>query len=156
MTVTTGRKWYREPYVWMLISFPLAAVIGGIITITLAIKSDDGLVVDDYYKEGLKINRTLERDNAAKAYDLQAKLQLPENAGEFRLILSGNGDFSPPKELSVKFLHATRGGHDQEIAMKKSMGNTYLGQIPKLISGKWHILIEADDWRLVEHTFIHP
>ena len=33
--------WYREPYVWLLISIPAAAVLAGLITLALAIASDD-------------------------------------------------------------------------------------------------------------------
>ena len=68
------KPWYREPFVWLVILFPASAVIGGMITISLAISSDDGLVVDDYYKRGLEINRTLERDKAAARHGIQATL----------------------------------------------------------------------------------
>ena len=66
--------WYKESYVWLLIFFPLLAVIGGIVTTILAVQSDDGLVVDDYYKQGLEINRTLERDQVAVDYNLDADI----------------------------------------------------------------------------------
>jgi hypothetical protein len=33
--------WHREPYVWLLISIPAAAVLAGLITLALAIASDD-------------------------------------------------------------------------------------------------------------------
>ena len=56
------RPWYSHPYVWMVIAFPLAAVIAGFITLTLAIQSDTGLVVDDYYRKGQAINQIIERD----------------------------------------------------------------------------------------------
>ena len=71
--------WHKEHYVWLIIFFPLLAVVGGIITFILAINSNDGLVVDDYYKQGLEINRTLERDQNAANYELDADIQfMPE------------------------------------------------------------------------------
>jgi hypothetical protein len=33
--------WYWEPYVWLLISIPAAAVLAALITLALAIPSDD-------------------------------------------------------------------------------------------------------------------
>ena len=36
-----GRPWYREPMVWLVISIPLAAVIGGLVTLGLAIRGGD-------------------------------------------------------------------------------------------------------------------
>jgi len=35
--------WYREPYVWLLISIPAAAVLAGLITLALAIASEDAV-----------------------------------------------------------------------------------------------------------------
>ncbi len=51
--------WYREPYVWLLIAIPACAVVAGFVTLALAIATDDGLVVDDYYWQGKQINRVL-------------------------------------------------------------------------------------------------
>jgi len=33
-------RWYREPYVWLLMSIPAATVLAGLITLALAIASD--------------------------------------------------------------------------------------------------------------------
>ena len=53
------KPWYREPWVWLMIALPASAVVGGIITIYLAVSTSDGLVVDDYYKRGKAINLDL-------------------------------------------------------------------------------------------------
>ena len=45
------QPWYRQGWPWFLIALPASAVIGGIITIILAVNSPNALVVDDYYKE---------------------------------------------------------------------------------------------------------
>ena len=58
-------NWKQEPLVWLLIAIPAAAVIMGIVMLTLAIKSYSGLVIDDYYKHGKQINRVLARDRFA-------------------------------------------------------------------------------------------
>ena len=57
--------WYREPWPWILISGPAIVVVAGFYTLYLAVVGADPLVVDNYYKEGLAINRVLERDQAA-------------------------------------------------------------------------------------------
>ena len=146
--------WYREPYVWLLIAFPSAAVVGGFITLGLAITSDDGLVVDDYYKEGLMINRVLERDQAAADRGLAAKLQLSPDHGRFNLFLTGSGGFTPPDQLRVSFLHSTRAGFDRHVTIPKNAGNMYSAVIPSLIRGHWYIQIETDDWRLLKSMTI--
>ncbi len=144
------RHWSREPYVWLLIAFPAAAVIAGIITFILAIRSEDGLVVDDYYKRGLEINRTLDRDLLAQQYALDAKLNLPD--GDSRLIveLYSNVDFIPPQTLKINLLHATRKGFDQVFLVSRTDGNRYVTPVRKLKPGRWHVLMETDEWRLVK------
>jgi uncharacterized protein len=141
--------WFKEAYVWLLISFPLAAVIAGVITITLAIQSDDGLVVDDYYKQGLAINRKLERDRKASDYQLSANLQYARDNEKVRLILNGNSAFTYPDELRLSFLNASRAGEDKEIVLMRNNDNTFTASNPELNRGNWHVLIEDDEWRLL-------
>jgi len=46
------RPWYKEPWPWVAIAVPGAAVIMGIITFYLAVSNPDYLVVDDeQYRE---------------------------------------------------------------------------------------------------------
>jgi len=75
---SSPRPWFREPWVWLIIALPASAVFGGIITIWIAVESDDGLVQDDYYKYGMEINKTLDRDKAAVQYELVANLIISE------------------------------------------------------------------------------
>jgi hypothetical protein len=144
------KPWYMEPYVWLIISFPLAAVIAGIITAVLAVKSDDGLVVDDYYKEGLAINRKLERDQLATEYELTANLQYARDDENIRIIVTANNNFNYPDNLKVSFLNASRAGVDKEVLLSMTGKNAYTGTNPDLGKGKWHVLIENDEWRLLE------
>jgi hypothetical protein len=41
------KPWYREPWPWVAIAIPGAAVIMGITTLVLALKNPDPLVVDE-------------------------------------------------------------------------------------------------------------
>jgi hypothetical protein len=46
------RPWYKEPWPWVAIAIPAAAVIMGIVTFYLAVSNPDHLVVDDgVYRE---------------------------------------------------------------------------------------------------------
>ena len=136
------RPWHKEYYVWLVIFFPLLAVVAGIYTIHLAITSNDGLVVDDYYKQGLEINRTLERDK------FEPSLQ------EVLITLSANDNFSYPAMIEARFLNATRAGLDQAVNMISTDHGIYRGQLPKLTTGKWYLQLEQQDWRLSQELLI--
>ena len=142
------KPWYREPFVWLVILFPASAVIGGMITISLAISSDDGLVVDDYYKQGLEINLVLKRDKAAIKHGLQANLNFENDFIQVRL--NKHVDYDLPKQIDLYFSHHTRPGFDKELILDKVADNIYQSKAPELILGKWSIQISADDWRLLQ------
>lgn len=146
--------WYREPYVWFLIAIPLVAVIGGIITARLAVDSNDGLVVDDYYKKGLEINRVLERDDAAEKLGIKADIQLSSEQDAFRLFLTGNAGFTMPDRIDVRFLYATRSGFDKHLTLAKQNNNFYQGQLQQLQKGRWYVQIEAANWRLLKTILV--
>ena len=71
--------WYKVPFVWLVVGIPLSAVIMGGVILYFSIVSFDGLVVDDYYTEGKKINRVLKRDKAAYIHGLRAQVQIEDN-----------------------------------------------------------------------------
>lgn len=143
-------RWYRQPMVWMLIVIPGSAVVAGFYTLYLAIVSFDGMVVDDYYKQGKEINRVLERDQRANTLGLIADARFDESAKQVRLVLkAGSKQFEFPQQLKLRFLHSTRAGNDQEIALVLDKPGQYRGVLPSLVPGRWDILLEDSKWRLV-------
>lgn len=143
--------WYKEPLVWLIIFFPLSAVLGGIVTTWLAITSYDGLVIDDYYKYGLQINKVLDREKTAERYGLKAVVIPNQDNNRIRLILRSNEQFTMPDSLDLQFLHPTRDGFDQALTLAMVDEGIYEGALPELITGNWYLQISAQDWRLLEY-----
>ena len=52
MDTDTRRPWYRQAWPWLLIIPPAGAVIGGAITLYLAISHPDTLVRADCHRDG--------------------------------------------------------------------------------------------------------
>ena len=140
--------WHREPFVWLVIAFPLAAVIGGMATLYLAIASWDGLVVDDYYKQGLEINKVLARDEEAQTEGFAAGLTVDPDRVTVRLT-NARGK-SLPASLKVSFIHATRAGFDRELDLPLNADGVYSAPLGALPPGHWHVHIETPEWRLIE------
>lgn len=141
------RPWYREPWPWLLMAAPAAAVIGGAITLWLALASADGLVADDYYKQGLAINRELRRERTAAERGIAAVVEARE--GALRVALSGRAE---PEALFVQLVHATRAGHDERLRLPRVAPGLYQGELPSLAAGRWRVVIEdpRGEWRLVK------
>jgi len=143
-------RWYRQPLVWMLIVIPGSAVVAGFYTLYLAIVSFDGMVVDDYYKQGKEINLVLERDQKAGALGLAADARFDQGAKLVKLVLTaGDRQFKFPQRLKLSFLHSTRAGNDQQIALIMEKPGHYRGSLPALVPGRWDVLLEDMQWRLV-------
>lgn len=58
--------WWRFGYVWLVVAGPAAVVVAGIATVWIAVKSPNPIVAEDYYRQGIEINRTLEARDAAR------------------------------------------------------------------------------------------
>ena len=150
MKEDTGARppWYREPLVWLVIAFPLAAVVGGFATLYLAIRSWDGLVVDDYYKQGLEINKLLARDELAQQAGYTASVAVAD--GQVTVHLASTHGSPLPPIIKVSFIHATRAGLDKTLEIPQTGGGVYVAPVGALPAGHWHVHIEAAEWRLIE------
>lgn len=149
LSTTAEPAWYRQFWPWFIILFPLMAVIGGMITIYLAIESADGLVADDYYKRGLAINADLSKDHRATELGLKAVIEF-DPQGKLRLTLSSSKvDELPVMAIKLRLVHPTRDHLDQEIELKLVDG-VYVGDYQVPAKGYWHLRLETvgGDWRL--------
>jgi len=140
--------WYRQPMVWLLIAFPLTSVILGVVLIVLAVNTSDGLVVDDYYKQGLEINRTLARDARARELALRAEIEISAADNRVSLRLSSSPEFQAPARLMLNFHHATRAGEDQAVSMRRDARGVYTAPRPDLAPGRWYVSTGTPEWRL--------
>lgn len=147
-TQTSPLAWYRQPLVWMVIAIPLASVIMGIVLLVLAISTYDGLVTDDYYKKGLQINRSMERDAAAERHGLSSEVLVGASGGVIEVRLEGEGAFAAPEAVELSLFHATRPGLDRHLVLRRESGGHYLTRRPELALGRWYLQLNADDWRL--------
>lgn len=66
------KHWWNSAYVWLIISGPLLVVIASFITLYLAIRTPDP-AVEDYYRKGIEINKTLDAQRDGLAPALQAR-----------------------------------------------------------------------------------
>ena len=145
--------WYRESWPWYLMLGPTVVVIACIYTAWLAITTSDGLVTNDYYKEGLAIEQTLARSHLADTLGLELHVQFSSDGVRAKLLadpISATTQFELPKSLRMSLSHPTRAGLDQQISMDLRDG-IYLGKIRLPASGHWLILFEDDvqTWRIL-------
>ena len=144
---TPAVPWYREPWPWLLMSGPATVVVAGVYTTILAFATSDGLAADDYYKQGLAINKTLKRQERARQLGLGASVAYSAASGQVRVTLSGAQH--PPKML-LRLIHPTRAGMDQRIELAHSQNGVYEAAT-SMPAGttRWNAVLETAEWRLV-------
>jgi hypothetical protein len=58
------QPWWKHGHVWLLISGPAAVVVAGLVTAWIAVSTPDPVISQDYYRQGIEINRQLARERA--------------------------------------------------------------------------------------------
>jgi hypothetical protein len=138
--------WYREPWPWLLMAGPAAVIVAGAATIWIAFASADGLVAEDYYRQGLAINKVLAREDAARRLGISAEVSF--QTGVLRVELRGQN----PEALFAHLAHATRAGHDMRLRLAPVREGVYQAELPPLPAGRWRIVIEDPQgtWRIAQ------
>lgn len=155
-----GRPWYREPWPWILMAGPVLVIIAAVVTIWIAVVSNDGLVTDDYYKEGLAVNQRLQRDQQAS--DLGVRADVMKSGKSLRLVLKGGEKLALPEAINLKLAHPTMSGQDQVVVMTSQGQGFYVGELGADISGRWLVSIEDpmgqwrvhSDWRVDQDALL--
>ena len=149
------KPWFKQPWLWFVLSVPIASVILSSIMVTVAVKGRDSLVSDNYYKDGMAINQTIEQDQLADELELKPSLELIEN----NVIIELNGNKSHPRYaeqafLTLKVLHPTVGDKDQVIKLLPTPSGQYVGEISSAIEGRRYLDLYAFDerWRIREEV----
>lgn len=139
--------WYREPWPWLLMAGPLAVIVAGAVTVWLALASNDGLVSDDYYKQGLAVNQVLSRDAAASALAYRARVTFAADTNRVTV----NMNRAPlSSQLVLRVVHSTRPGLDLVLPLTVRDGR-HEAVLPPLAAGRWRLVLEDQrrTWRLV-------
>lgn len=153
MNVIAQQKsaWWREPMVWLIIALPVTAVVASLVTWWIAARGADPLVAEDYYKQGMAIHQTLERESRAAALGLSAQLQVRD--GDLRVHLDGRLD-AYPDQLELTLVHPAREEHDLTLVLPATAQGEYRVALPPMSAGQRRLILESarQEWRLTGRT----
>ena len=147
------KPWYKEPWPWFFIAPIATSVCVGLFMLRMSIVTSDGLVSDDYYKEGRAYNKTLERDELAAQLSAQAIVRLDDVTGDINVRLAG--DFASfPQDLILEVVHPTREGFDQTLNLTPTLPPEFTGSIDTLMPGPRLLELSSPSqgWRLRART----
>jgi len=145
--------WYKQFWPWFLIALPGSVVIASIFTIIIATDNPDTVVVDDYYKQGLAINRNISREQLATQLGILATLNMTDN----KIIISLKSDQKIQHDyLILRLMHPTLADKDQQLKLNKITPTTYSAEIKAVSAGNWNFRLEGynPDWRIQKRVII--
>ena len=149
--IPAHRPPWREPLVWMVFGIPGLTVVAGLFTWWIAAQRADSNVAQDYYKRGLAINRSLEREALAQSRGLTADVSL-HGAHDLRVRLTGAGEM--PATITVLLVHPVRAEQDRRLMLDRQPDGGYRTVSPLAGAGTWGLAIETPDWRLANRRVV--
>ena len=144
------KPWYRQFWPWFVILIPALTVVAGITTVFIAMDAPSGMVVDDYYKQGLAINRDLARSERARELGLTARVSHDPEVDVLIIELLGSAGANPGF-LNLHLSHPTLPDRDQQLSLVIGPDGRYRSPLNGLLEANWHLEITSpdDQWRMV-------
>ena len=147
--------WYRYPLLWLAILLPASSVVAGLVTLYIAVTNADSPVVDEWYKEGRGINRSMEQEQIAAR--LGVGLALSQVGAGIQARLTSEAGAPPPETLTLALRHPTLKEKDMALTLHHQEGGLYRadGQLPDKGRRTATVSTPEGHWRLYETVIIH-
>ena len=137
-----AEPWFRHRWPWLLFAGPFLVVIASLATAWIAVRTDDGVVAGDYYKQGLLVNRRLPSAGA------------PTQRYAATVVLDGRRLTVRPDEgdvrggaLVVALQHAASGTREV-VALARDDAGAFAGEIGSDRQGRWIVTFDSREWPL--------
>jgi hypothetical protein len=140
------QPWYRQFWPWFLILLPATVVVASFVTLYIANRGADDLVVDDYYKDGLAINRQLEKKQRSIDLGISARLRFSD--GYVTAWVEGPVEAAT---LSLLLSHPLEADRDFSVELARISPGIYQALLPAGIAPRWHWTLkygQSNGWRL--------
>jgi hypothetical protein len=143
LVAENAKPWYREFWFWFVFSPLIYIIIMCSITVTIALKGADDVIIDNYYKEGRMINQALEQDQRARDLGLLADLRFDRTSGDVMISLtSAVGDTaSLPDTILLMMGHPVKEEKDQIIHLKAVAPGQYRGTLATEPQYSWYLTL---------------
>jgi uncharacterized protein len=145
-------SWYKEPWAWLVVLLPLAAVVASISTYIIANHEPDSLVIGDYYKKGKAINQDISKVKVAQKLGIKFSLKLTNQ----QLVLSPSGIEKKFPLLNLNFYHPTQADKDFTLKLTQDALANFRTTLPQQITGKWRVTVTPFDqqWKIQQVIYL--
>ena len=148
MTEQEG-PWYKQFWLWFILA-PLAILIAATFYLLyLAITTSDGVILDNYYRDGKGYVLRTEEDEFARSAQLRAELHLADDRVQVKL----TGHLVPmPDQLRLIIAHPTSQAYDVSVDLTHRGLGEFTAPLSAQFSGRRILQLQPvnseQDWRL--------
>lgn len=137
---------YRSnPVFWIMWLLPASAVLAGLVTLAIALRSADRALPASYHWEGEHLDQDFARQRLAAAHGIEVNLDMP-GAGECSATLRNAPD--DPAVLTLVFTHSSDAGLDRVALLRRVQPGVYAGACAPLSAGRWRLALDGGAWAM--------
>lgn len=129
--------WYRQFWPWFIFGLPAVVVVAALITVWIAFEHADDLVDDNYYREGLAINRELSKQELANTLGIEAEMEA--SVGLVRVRLQGR---SIPSALQLQLSHPADADLDISLPLAQVAPGVFEARWESGATQRWYWHLE--------------
>ena len=127
-----------NPVFWLMWALPGSAVVAGLTTLAIALRSADRPLPEAYHWEGERLDADFARQHAAVT--LGVSVTFEATGGRCLAHLSSSaGDSSA---LYVLLTHGSEAGFDRALKLPRVAPGEYVGACAPLPAGRWRVSID--------------
>ena len=129
---------WNQPWLWITIAPLILSVVLGLTMLNISFHIQDGLVTDEYSKEGLAINERIEKEENAKSLEAQATLSMDAESGELKVLFSSKLE-KTPDTLILELIHPIIKDKDTKVVLTHQGLGQYSGMMEEALDSKLYI-----------------
>ena len=138
-------QYKSNPVFWIMWLLPASAVVGGLVTLAIALRSADRALPASYHWEGEHLDQDFAQQRLAASHGIEVDLAW-QAAGECTATLRHAPD--DPATLTLMFTHASDAGLDRVMLLRRSQKGVYGGSCAPLPMGRWRVALESGAWAI--------
>lgn len=131
--------WYRQFWFWFVFGPLIFIIFLCVFTVSIAFRYADDVVTDNYYKDGVMINQTLQQDERASVLGLTAEVKFDVAAGEVFVSIAKGVDL--PEQLLLFMDHPVKKTKDQHIVLQKIASGQYRADLSSPPEYSWYLVL---------------
>jgi len=150
-----GGPWYKQFWAWFVFTPLIVVVLVCSVFVTIAYKTKQDVVTDDYYKVGKMINQEFQPSQNARDLGLVAEFTaLGMNSGDMIQVTLNDTNWLSQESLLLSLSHPVEASRDHFLTLKQVDTLTWTTKIKSDIAGRWYLRLSAlddeggEEWRM--------